>query len=89
MAYENLVFSLASCTRAIKATSSHKKNVVSQPSTSPMEESFTGNVNNISPFTEMAGDCDRPSLAPMTPHSHKLVSLIKFNIRKQLDQLYK
>ncbi|KAK7084353.1 hypothetical protein SK128_000400, partial [Halocaridina rubra] len=75
--------------RAFKATSSHKKNVVSQPSTSPMEEYFTGNVNNISPFTEMAGDCERPSLAPMTPHSHKQVSLIKFNIRKQLDQLYK
>lgn len=41
-----------------------------------------------SPFTELAGDCQRPSLDPLTPHSRKEVSLLKLSLRKQLEQLY-
>lgn len=43
---------------------------------------------NGSPFTTLVGDCERPSLAPMTPHSRHHVSQLKESLRKQLEQLY-
>ncbi|XP_068244274.1 uncharacterized protein [Palaemon carinicauda] len=52
------------------------------------EEQFVEVEKDISPFTEMAGCCERPSLAPMTPHSHHQVSVLKLSLRKQLNQLY-
>ena len=53
------------------------------------EEKFENKIeDDLSPFTEMVGDIERPSLAPMTPHSHHQVSVIKMSLRKQLDQLY-
>ncbi|KAG7154216.1 hypothetical protein Hamer_G024926 [Homarus americanus] len=41
-----------------------------------------------STFTELAGNCERPSLAPMTPHSRQQVSQLKLCLRKQLEDLY-
>lgn len=41
-----------------------------------------------SPFTQLVGDCERPSIAPMTPHSRQHVSLLKLSLKKQLDDLY-
>ncbi|XP_064115476.1 uncharacterized protein LOC135221679 [Macrobrachium nipponense] len=52
------------------------------------EEKFIEIDKDISPFTEFAGCTERPSLAPMTPHTHHQVSMIKLSLRKQLNQLY-
>ncbi|KAK4316474.1 hypothetical protein Pmani_012376 [Petrolisthes manimaculis] len=41
-----------------------------------------------SPFTQLVGDCERPSIAPMTPHSRQHISLLKLDFKKQLDELY-
>ncbi|XP_037791836.1 uncharacterized protein LOC119587153 [Penaeus monodon] len=55
-------------------------------------EEFLPPTNDVpgekSPFTELAGNCERPSLAPLTPHSRKEVSVLKLTLRKQLEQLY-
>ncbi|XP_063615422.1 uncharacterized protein LOC134788461 [Penaeus indicus] len=55
-------------------------------------EEFLPPTNDVpgekSPFTELAGNCERPSLAPLTPHSRKEVSVLKLALRKQLEQLY-
>lgn len=74
--------------RIFQTPSSRPKKSKSQANTAN-EEQFDGQIeDDMSPFTEMAGDCERPSLAPMTPHSHHQVSMIKLSLRKQLDQLY-
>ncbi|XP_066969566.1 uncharacterized protein [Macrobrachium rosenbergii] len=52
------------------------------------EDKFIAIDKDISPFTEIAGCIERPSLAPMTPHTHHQVSMIKLSLRKQLNQLY-
>ncbi|KAK8394178.1 hypothetical protein O3P69_006400 [Scylla paramamosain] len=43
---------------------------------------------DTSPFTILVGDCERPSLAPMTPHSRKHVGMLKLSLKEQLEQLY-
>nr|XP_027216793.1 uncharacterized protein LOC113809411 [Penaeus vannamei] len=56
------------------------------------KEEFIPPTNDVpaekSPFTEIAGNCERPSLAPLTPHSRKEVSVLKLILRKQLEDLY-
>ncbi|XP_069164611.1 uncharacterized protein [Procambarus clarkii] len=62
------------------------------------EESFTvskvelfrdvNEENGESPFAQLVGDCERPSLAPMTPHSRQQVSQLKSSLKKQLELLY-
>ncbi|XP_071529147.1 uncharacterized protein [Panulirus ornatus] len=49
---------------------------------------FGSEPKDKSPFTELVGDCERPSLAPMTPHSRQQVSQLKLCLKKQLEQLY-
>ena len=41
-----------------------------------------------SPFTDLVGNCERPSIAPMTPHSRQHLSLLKISLKKQLEDLY-
>ena len=43
---------------------------------------------DTSPFTILVGDCERPSLAPMTPLSRRNVAMLKLNLKEQLEQLY-
>ncbi|MPC10433.1 hypothetical protein E2C01_003069 [Portunus trituberculatus] len=43
---------------------------------------------DTSPFTILVGDCERPSLAPMTPHSRRNVGMLKLSLKEQLEQLY-
>ncbi|CAL4104379.1 unnamed protein product, partial [Meganyctiphanes norvegica] len=61
--------------------------VIMGPPTIPDDENFTDGSN--SPFTEMVGDCERPSIAPyMTPHSRQQVSVLKDALNRQLADLF-
>ncbi|XP_050740455.1 uncharacterized protein LOC127010423 isoform X2 [Eriocheir sinensis] len=59
-----------------------------EESTPDNEEFLDPCQGSSSPFTTLVGDCERPSLAPMTPHSRLQVSQLKKSLRKQLEQLY-
>ncbi|KAG0713530.1 hypothetical protein GWK47_016044 [Chionoecetes opilio] len=59
-----------------------------EPSIEEEEFSCT-HPENTSPFTKLVGDCERPSLAPMTPHSRHNVSEIKMSLREQMEKLYR
>lgn len=101
---ENLVFSCTDCVfllRFLQTPSDVKpKRRCLQPSVQVEEELDMEDEDNEvfhnsrigadgrSPFTQLVGDCERPSIAPMTPHSRQHVSLLKLSLKQQLDDLY-